>query len=159
MSMSNRLKFVISIAIPYAVSILSAFITMPAIGGWYQTIAKPWWTPPNWVFAPVWMILYTCMGVAFFLVWRDGAEKPTVRKGIIAFDIQLALNFFWSLCFFGLKSPGLAFLVIIALWIIIVVTMGIFWELKKKISVLLFVPYIIWVTYALALNAQIWFLN
>lgn len=157
--MKNVPKLVLSLVIPNAVGILSSLVTMPAVGDWYTTIAKPSWTPPDWVFAPVWIVLYTLMGIALYLVWNDGAQKPDVRKGIIWFDVQLALNFLWSLVFFGLKSPGLAFVVIIALWVAIVVTMGIFWELKKKAAVALLVPYILWVTFALALNAQIWFMN
>ncbi|MBI4599302.1 tryptophan-rich sensory protein [Candidatus Uhrbacteria bacterium] len=157
--MSNPFKLVFSLAIPNAVGILAGLITMPAIGNWYLTITKPSWTPPDWVFAPVWTILYTLMGIAVYLVWRDYTGQPDVRKGLIWFDVQLALNFLWSAVFFGLKSPGLAFVVIIGLWVAIVVTMGIFWELKKKTAVLLLVPYILWVSYALALNAQIWFMN
>ncbi len=157
--MSNPLKLVISVAIPNVVGILSSLITIPAIGDWYLAIAKPSWTPPDWVFAPVWTILYTLMGVAVYEVWKDYKGQADVRKGLLWFDVQLALNFLWSAVFFGLKSPGLAFVVIIGLWVTIVVTMGIFWELKKKISTLLLAPYILWVSYALALNAQIWFMN
>lgn len=157
--MKNVPKLVLSIAIPNVVGILSSLVTMPAVGDWYTTIAKPSWTPPDWVFAPVWIVLYTLMGIALYLVWNEGAQKPDVRKGIIWFDVQLTLNFLWSLVFFGLKSPGLAFVVIIALWVAIVVTMGIFWELKKKAAAALLVPYILWVTFALTLNAQIWFMN
>ena len=157
--MKNPLKLVISIAIPNAVGVLPGLVTASAVGDWYLTLAKPSWTPPGWVFGPVWTILYTMMGVAAYLVWSDSAQKSDVRKGLIWFDIQLALNFLWSLVFFGLKSPVFAFIVIVALWVAIVVTMGIFWELKKKLAVLLMVPYILWVTFAAGLNAQIWFMN
>ena len=157
--MSNSLKLVISLVAPNVVGILSSLFTMPAIGGWYLTIVKPSWTPPDWVFAPVWTLLYILMGVAVYQVWKDYKGQADVRKGLIWFDVQLALNFFWSVCFFWLKSPGFAFVVIIGLWVAIVVTMGIFWELKKKTAVLLLAPYILWVSFALALNAQIWFMN
>ena len=157
--MNNPLKLVIALALPNAVGVLAGLITVSAVGEWYQTIAKPSWTPPDWVFGPVWALLYTLMGIAAYLVWKEGADKPSVRKGLIWFDVQLVLNFFWSAAFFGLKSPGLAFVVILALWVAIVVTMGIFWELKKKLAVLLMVPYILWVTFAVGLNAQIWFMN
>lgn len=157
--MANPLKLVIAIAIPNIVGILAGLITMPAVGDWYTTLARPSWTPPDWVFGPVWTLLYTLMGVAVYLVWKDAKGQVDAKKGLIWFDVQLGLNFLWSLAFFGLKSPGLAFAVIIGLWIAIVVTMGIFWELKKKISVALLVPYILWVSFALALNAQIWFMN
>ena len=157
--MKNPLKLVISIAIPNAVGVLPGLVTASEVGDWYLTLAKPSWTPPGWVFGPVWTILYTMMGVAAYLVWSDSAQKSDVRKGLIWFDIQLALNFLWSLVFFGLKSPVFAFIVIVALWVAIVVTMGIFWELKKKLAVLLMVPYILWVTFAAGLNAQIWFMN
>lgn len=157
--MKNPPKLILSLIIPNAVGILSSLATMPAVGNWYTTIAKPSWTPPGWIFGPVWTLLYTLMGVSLYLVWRDGAQKSDIRKGLIWFDVQLGLNFLWSLAFFGLKSPGVAFAVIIALWIAIAVTMGIFWELKKRVSVVLLVPYILWVSFALALNAQIWFMN
>ena len=157
--MNNPLKLVTAIALPNAVGVLAGLIIVSAVGEWYQTIAKPSWTPPDWVFGPVWALLYTLMGIAAYLVWKENADKPSVRKGLLWFDIQLALNFFWSVAFFGLKSPGLAFAVILALWIAIIVTMGIFWELKKKRAVLLMVPYILWVTFAVGLNAQIWFMN
>lgn len=157
--MSNLLKLLISLVVPNAVGLLSSVITMGAIGTWYHSIEKPSWTPPDEVFGPVWLTLYTLMGVAVYLVWKGENASGDVRKGLIWFDIQLALNFLWSVVFFSLKSPGLAFVVIIALWIAIVVTMGIFWELKKKLSILLLVPYILWVTFAVALNGQIWFMN
>lgn len=141
------------------VGVLAGLVAASTVGDWYLTLAKPSWTPPGWVFGPVWTILYTMMGVAAYLVWKDGVQKSDVQKGLIWFDVQLALNFLWSLTFFGLKSPVFAFIIIVALWVAIVVTMGIFWELKKKLAALLMVPYILWVTFAAGLNAQIWFMN
>ncbi len=157
--MKNSLKLVIAVAIPNVVGVLAGLVTVSAVGDWYLTIAKPSWTPPSWVFAPVWTILYTLMGAAAYLVWKDCKGQTDAKKGLIWFDVQLVLNFFWSLAFFGLKSPGLAFVVIIALWVAIVVTTGIFWEMKKKLATLLMVPYLLWVTFAAGLNAQIWFMN
>lgn len=126
-------------------------------GDWYATLAKPPWNPPNWLFGPVWTVLYAMMGVAAWLVWRRygfaGAALP-----LAAFLIQLALNAAWTWLFFGLRQPGIAFVEIVVLWLAILVTLVSFWRLERTAGVLL-VPYLAWVSFAALLNYTLWQLN
>ena len=98
--MKNWLKLVISIVVPVGVGSLSGLFTRPEIDGWYQTIAKPSWQPPNWVFGPVWTVLYIMMGTALYLVWKTDAPEQKKKPAIVLWVIQLVLNFFWSYIFF-----------------------------------------------------------
>jgi len=126
-------------------------------GEWYAALAKPAWTPPNAVFAPVWTMLYVLMGIAAWLVWRKagftGAAGP-----LTLFIVQLALNAMWSYLFFGAQQPMLAFFEIVVLWIVIVLTMIGFWKVTPAAG-MLFIPYACWVGFASALNLQLWRLN
>lgn len=126
-------------------------------GEWYGRIAKPSWTPPNRLFAPVWIILYTLMAVAGWLVWKagrpSGAEMP-----LLLFGLQLFLNGIWSWLFFGLRRPDLAFVDIVALWIAIAATIVAFQPVSVPAGILL-LPYFFWVSFALLLNFSIWRLN
>jgi tryptophan-rich sensory protein len=141
------------------VGILGALATAPAIETWYTTIAKPGFTPPSWVFGPVWTSLYLLMGVAAFLIWRRREKRPrAVRLALGAFAVQLALNGLWSLAFFGLRSPALGLLVIVPLLVALLATTGLFARVSRPAAALL-VPYVAWVAYATALNAAIWGLN
>jgi len=126
-------------------------------GQWYTTIAKPSWTPPGYIFGPVWTLLYILMGVAAWLVWKEhgfGAAKTALWF----FIIQLILNGLWSVLFFGWHRPGWAFIDIFALWIMIVATMVAFWR-HSTVAGVLFIPYLAWVSFASALNFSIWHLN
>lgn len=126
-------------------------------GEWYQTINKPSWTPPNWVFGPVWTLLYIMMGVAAWLVWREfGFSGAKVALGV--FFVQLALNFLWSYLFFGIRSPAAAFIDLAFLWIAILVTIVLFWS-RNTVAGALLLPYIAWVTYAGSLNLGIWVMD
>jgi benzodiazapine receptor len=123
-------------------------------GDWYSALGKPAWTPPGWVFGPVWTLLYVTMGVAAWLVWaRAGWGWP-----LLPFVVQLVLNGAWTWLFFGLRSPELALLDIVALWVMILVTLIVFWRVHPVAGGLL-LPYLAWVTFAGALNAAIWHLN
>jgi translocator protein len=126
-------------------------------GAWYQELAKPSWTPPGWLFAPVWTILYGMMAVAAWLVWRPRgfAGAPTALS---LFLVQLVLNTTWSWLFFGLQRPGLAMIDIAALWIAIASTAAAFWG-PSRVAALLLIPYLAWVSFAAALNFSIWRLN
>lgn len=136
---------------------LGSLLTRPSIAGWYDLLAKPAWTPPNWVFGPVWTALYIMMGVAAWMVWaRSGFAFTTLPLAL--FFIQLALNVAWSAFFFGLKMPGLAFLDIVLLWLAILATLVAFWRVTPTAGLLL-LPYWIWVTYASTLNLAIWRMN
>ena len=141
------------------VGYFSGLVTRESIASWYPTLIKPVFNPPNWIFAPVWSMLYIMMGVAAGLVWnRMEQEKELVKNALIFFAIQLALNALWSFLFFGLKNPMLAGLEIIILWLMIYETYLKFAKINK-IAGYLFVPYLLWVSFASVLNASIWWLN
>lgn len=132
---------------------------MRAIPSWYANLAKPELAPPSFVFGPVWVTLYILMGIAAFLVWRKRAAKKRVaREALIVYGFQLALNALWSILFFGLKQPGLAFLEIIVLWVAIGAMMKRFREIDTTAFWLL-VPYWLWVSLAAYLNFVLWQLN
>jgi translocator protein len=126
-------------------------------GAWFEQLDKPPWQPPNWVFGPVWTALYALMAVAAWLVWKNhGFRGAPVALGL--FVVQLVLNALWSWIFFGLQRPGLAFLEIIVLWLVIAATVAAFWRLHRWAAILL-LPYLAWVTFAAVLNGTIWRLN
>ena len=125
-------------------------------GEWYAQLDKPAWNPPNWIFAPVWTLLYMAMAVAAWLVWRQGS--PTRRVPLAVWGVQLVLNALWSWIFFGLHRPGFAALEIGLLWVAILATTLLFWRVRRAAGVL-FVPYLAWVTFAAVLNLSIWLLN
>jgi benzodiazapine receptor len=142
-----------------AVGYFSGMVTRSAITTWYPTLVKPSFNPPNWVFAPVWSMLYAMMGVAAGLVWnRIEQESAAVKSALIFFAIQLALNALWSFLFFGLKNPMLAGIEIIILWLMIYETYAQFSKINK-IAGYLFIPYLLWVSFAMVLNGSIWWLN
>jgi translocator protein len=160
------LRLGISIAIPLMAGVIGSIFTSESVSTWYQTIEKPSFSPPNWLFGPVWTTLYVMMGVSLFLVWRATTSTSTFLKersrekiaALIAFGSQLILNVLWSFIFFGLRSPQLAFAEIIILLISIVVTLVIFYKISR-IAAVLMIPYAVWVAFASFLNLQIWLLN
>ena len=156
--MKQILRLALAILLCQAAGIIGSFFTVAAIPTWYAALNKPSFNPPAWLFGPVWIGLYTLMGVAFFLTWRLGREKPGVNKALTFFAVQLILNTVWTPLFFGLKLPGLAFAEIILLWIVIVLTLVQFYKLSKTAGLLL-VPYILWVSFAAVLNFSLWVLN
>lgn len=158
MKISSTFKLLISIIICESAGIIGSIFTSSSIPTWYAGIAKPIFSPPNWVFGPVWTTLFALMGIALFLVWRKGFDKKEVRMAVLVFGLQLALNISWSIIFFGLENPGLAFAEIIFLWISIVATIISFYKIDKTAGYLL-IPYILWVSFAAFLNYSIWVLN
>lgn len=137
----------------------SGMITRASITDWYPTLEKPFFNPPNWVFAPVWTTLYILMGVAAGMVWNKmDSDRINVRKGLQFFAIQLALNFLWSYLFFGLHNPLLALAELIILWLMIFETYVVFKRVSKTAGLLL-LPYLAWVSFAGILNAAIFWLN
>jgi len=126
-------------------------------GEWYESLAKPSWRPANWLFAPVWTVLYISVAVAGWMVWRDGGW-PGAAGPLAMFALQLALNAAWTPLFFGLHRPDLAFYEIVVLWLSIAATITFFYPLSKPAALLL-VPYLAWVTFAAALNFSVWQLN
>jgi translocator protein len=155
MNIKNILKFLITIIISELAGIVGAIFTTPSIPSWYSTLTKPALTPPAWVFGPVWTILFALMGIAAFLVWRNGWNKKEVKVALAIFIFQLILNTFWSIIFFGSHDPATAFIEIIALWLAIIVTIIEFHRVSKWAAYLL-LPYIIWVSFAAYLNFSIW---
>jgi len=131
---------------------------MPAIPTWYASLIKPELTPPAWVFAPVWTVLYIFMGIALYLVWSKGWKQRGVPVAAGIFGIQLFLNVLWSYAFFGLQAPFLALTVILLLWIAILLAIVAFYRVSIPAAALL-VPYLIWVAFAAYLNHGIYILN
>ena len=126
-------------------------------GDWYKALEKPSWNPPSFLFAPVWTILYILMGIAAWIVWtRGGKGKRLVPMTI--FGVQLAVNALWSYLFFGINRPALAFIDIVVMWVLICATILLFWKTRKSAGLLL-IPYLAWVSFATALNFQLWRLN
>ena len=154
--MNNTLRLIISILLPQVTGALGALVTISSVGSWYQTINKPSFTPPSWVFGPAWTTLYLLMGIALFLIWKS--NHPLKKQALWLFGIQLFLNGIWSPAFFGLESPILGLVIIVPLWIMIVVCIKVFFQVNKTASYLM-VPYLLWVSFATALNASIWYLN
>ena len=151
-------KLVISIIICQIVGLMGSFFTMPAIDSWYQTINKPIFTPPNWVFAPVWVVMFLLMGVALFFIWDKESKNGEKKAAIVVFVFQFILNILWSFIFFTLKSPIGAFVEIMALWIMVLFTIITFSKVSKTAGYLL-LPYIIWVSFAAFLNFIIILIN
>lgn len=151
------LGLIVLLAVTLAASAVGSLVTYPNIQGWYDHLAKPSWNPPNWVFGPVWSALYVCMAVAAWLVWRQGGLW-SAKVPLTLFAVQLALNTLWSCIFFGLQSPGLAFVEVLVLWAAIIATAAAFWQWSMIAGILL-VPYLAWVSFASVLNLAIWRLN
>ncbi|MBN1159776.1 MAG: tryptophan-rich sensory protein [Candidatus Diapherotrites archaeon] len=142
------------ILVSHLAGVIGSVFTFEAIPNWYSTLERPSFAPPNFLFGPVWLTLYTMMGIAAFLVWRKKKSKFALNL----YWGQLSLNAIWSILFFGLKSPGVAFLEIIFLWLMIVITTLKFLELDKRAAWLM-IPYILWVSFAAMLNFSFWILN
>ncbi|MDX1644947.1 MAG: TspO/MBR family protein [Thermoanaerobaculia bacterium] len=143
---------------PLVVGFLSGSATARGVGTWYRELAKPAWTPPDWLFGPVWTILYVLMGVAAYLAWSRGPAGRERRRAMGLFAAQLALNGLWSVLFFGLQSPGLALVEILLLLVLIGATARAFYQ-RSLLAGRLFVPYSIWVGFAAMLNFAIWQMN
>ncbi len=156
--MPSFLRLVISVGAPLLVGALSGFATARSVTGWYVTLRKPVFNPPSWIFGPVWTALYVLMGIALYLVWRNGWDRNAVRWAVALFAVQLALNGLWSLLFFGMQSPGWAFVEILLLWAAIATTLVAFWRVELLAGALL-IPYLLWVSFAVLLNGSIWTLN
>ena len=158
MHLRDSLKLIAAIVISELAGIVGSFFTVSAIPNWYAMLAKPELNPPSWIFGPVWITLYALMGIAAFLVWKQGWEKKEVKVALGIFGIQLFLNGIWSIMFFGLQNPGLALINIVLLLFAIIWTMIVFYKISKSATYLL-IPYIFWVSFATYLNYAIWLLN
>lgn len=157
--MNKYVKILLFVVTCIAVGYLSGMATQSSVTTWFPTLIKPSFNPPSWVFAPVWSMLYIMMGIAAGLVWhRIDYEREVVRKALLFFVIQLILNALWSILFFGMRNPFLALIEIIILWLIIYETYVQFGKIDK-IAGYLFIPYLLWVSFAAVLNGSIWWLN
>ncbi len=157
-----KTKYILTLAgallIPQIIGLTGALFTSASIPTWYATLTRPELAPPNWVFGPVWTLLFILMGIASFLIFQKGYERRDVRIALSLYGAQLILNLLWSLLFFGARNPGLAFAEIVVLWLVLFLTIKKFWPLSKT-SAYLLVPYILWVSFAGYLNYSIWILN
>lgn len=148
---------ILFLAASYAAAAIGSAFTVPAVDPWYQELVRPSWTPPDWIFGPVWTVLYATIGISAWLVWLEGGLRGA-RAAMSVYAVQLVLNALWSVLFFGLRRPDLALIDIVLLWVSIVATVVLFWR-KRAVAGWLLVPYLAWVSFAAALNFAIWQLN
>ncbi len=150
-------KLLAALLLPPGVGAIAGLFTAKAIPEWYATLNQPSFNPPNWVFGPVWITLYIIMGISLFMVWKLEAGKQR-DQAILVFMVQLLLNFCWSFFFFYFKMIGVALADIVVLWLMIVVMQVRFYKLKP-VAAYINIPYLLWVTFATALNATYFLLN
>ncbi len=156
--MRNLLKLIVCIGVCQLAGVIGSVFTMENIPTWYASLNKPPLQPPNWLFGPVWITLYTLMGVSIFLVIKNGLNKPGVKSAAGLFAVQLVLNTLWSIVFFGMHELLMSVFIIAALWIMILLTMLKFKPISFTAAVLL-LPYLLWVSFASYLNSAILVLN
>lgn len=157
MNTSNLFKIIASIALPLIVGGVSGFATSEAIPGWYAQLQKPVFNPPNWLFGPVWTLLYILMGVSFYMIWT-GEAHILKNKAMLIFGVQLFLNFWWSIIFFYFQRMDIALVEILLLWASILYMILLFKGIKP-VAGYLQIPYFCWVNFASLLNASLWWLN
>lgn len=153
----NILALVLCIAIPVAIGAITGIGTASGVDTWFKILDKPSFNPPNSVFAPVWTVLYVLMGISLYLIWKS-PEGKTRGNALTIFVIQLLLNFSWSFIFFYFRQTGWALAEIVVLWFCIIAMLTLFYRVSKT-AAFLQMPYLLWVSFATALNAAIWRLN
>ena len=157
MNKSQILKLLVSLALPLGLGVIAGLFTSASVPEWYATLNRPSFSPPNWLFGPVWTVLYILLGFSFFLIWKQTVSKER-NIAIFVFIIQLVLNFAWSFIFFYFNLIGFALIEIILLWISIIIMIVVFYKIKP-IAGYINIPYFLWVTFATILNASYYFLN
>jgi len=157
MKRADIIKLIICISFPLAVGFAGSFFVRGSMD-WYQTLQKPLFTPPGWVFGPVWTVLYLLMGISFFLVLQKGPTAAAGKTATACFILQIIFNAMWTPIFFGFRQPLIAFGDIVILWLAVLATVGSFYKVSK-IAAILLVPYVLWVSFAMVLNAMICTLN
>ena len=151
--------FTVFLAMCLGAQLTGSLLTLPAIrSGWYAGLQKPPFTPPDWVFGPVWTVLYFTMAVSAWMVWRLESQDSRVKPALVLFMVQLLFSVLWSALFFSMGRPGWAVAEIIVLWLLIWMTVLAFYRIRRGAAWLL-APYLIWVLYAAVLNGAIWWLN
>ncbi|MCR4335787.1 MAG: tryptophan-rich sensory protein [archaeon] len=158
MNLNNPLKLAISIVLSQLAGIIGSIFTVTSITTWYSFLNKPFFNPPSWVFGPVWITLYFLMGISFYLIWVGSADAKKKHKAMKIFGVQLFLNTLWSILFFGMHQPWLAFAEILLLLTAIILTIKTFYKINKTAAYLL-APYLLWVSFATILNLAIALLN
>jgi tryptophan-rich sensory protein len=159
MKVTNKIRYiVIAVLSCLLIGYLSSFATQSSVNDWYLSLNKPDFNPPNWIFAPVWTVLYILMGIAAGIVWARGFSLKPVKTALYFFGFQLLFNALWSVAFFGFKNPFWALLIILVLLILIGLTIKRF-KVVSKTAAYLLLPYLFWVCFATALNYKIWELN
>ena len=149
---------VIALAICMLMGFLSGYATQSSVNDWYISLNKPSFNPPNWIFAPVWTILYIMMGVAAGIVWAKGFHHIWVKTALYHFGFQLLFNALWSIVFFGFQNPFWALIVILILLVSILFTIKWF-KVVSNTAAYLLIPYFLWVCFATLLNYKIWEMN
>ena len=158
MRVKDILGLLLAIVFCQLAGIVGGLFTASSVDTWYATLIKPSFNPPNWLFSPVWITLYGMMGIALFLVYKKGLDTEGVKVALVLFFAQLIGNALWSVLFFGLKLPLVAFLEIVVLWVLILSTMISFFKISRLAGLLL-LPYLLWVSFASVLNFFLWSLN
>ncbi len=157
MKTTKLLKLVLSLALPLTAGAVAGLATVNAIPEWYSTLKSPPFSPPNWIFGPVWTVLYLLMGLSFYLVWTEPASRLR-NIAMILYSVQLLLNFCWTFLFFYFKQIGWAFAEIVVLWIFIAGMIVLFYKVRRA-AAYLNIPYLSWVSFAAVLNAAYFLLN
>jgi benzodiazapine receptor len=158
MDSDSIIHLLICILACLAAAVIGSLFTFKAVQRWYPGLKKPRFTPPNWLFGPVWTLLYILMAISVFFIWEKGLSANGVLIAFVLFWIQLALNALWSIIFFGMKAKGGGVIIIIVLWIMILATIIATFQVSNLAGVLL-IPYIVWVSIASYLNIGVWRLN
>ena len=158
MSLNVIVKIFVALAVCLFIGFMASLATQVGIADWYPTLNKPWFNPPDWIFGPVWGVLYVLMGIAAGIVWSKGFYHKWVKTALYHFLFQLLLNGAWSILFFGLNEPFWALLDIIALFVILIFTIKWF-KIVSDTAAYLLIPYAVWVLFAAILNFEIWRLN
>ncbi len=148
---------ILCIALPLLLGFIAGQVTRAEIVSWYITLNKPSFNPPNWIFFPVWTMLYLLMGISSYMIWRE-ANSPQRTNALRIYGLQLLLNFLWSVLFFGMHSVGLALVDIFVLWLLII-AMIILFKRIRPLSGYMQIPYLLWVSFATLLTASIFWLN
>jgi tryptophan-rich sensory protein len=156
--LNNSYRLIISLVATQLAGLAGSFFAMSAFKEWYPSLIKPALLPPDWVFSVIWPFLYLFMGIAVFLIWKEGVEREGVKVALELYVIQLFLNALWPVIFFGMKDVALALFDVIVLWLTVDFTIYLFSKISK-LAMYLLLPYLVWISYAIFLNYSIWRLN
>ena len=158
MKIGTVIKILIAVLACLGIGFIGSIATQTSVDTWFVTLSKPSFNPPSWVFAPVWTLLYVLMGVAAGMVWSRGFHHLWVKTALYHFGFQLILNAGWSIAFFGYQSPATGLIIILALIVLVLITFKWF-KIVSPTAAYLLIPYIVWISFAAALNFEIWRLN